>query len=53
MPQPREEAPLLPVMVFIHGGAFVSGMAAQYPPHVLLNHDIVLVVVQYRLGMLG
>ncbi|KAK4309585.1 hypothetical protein Pmani_018808 [Petrolisthes manimaculis] len=52
-PKPREETPLLPVMVFIHGGAWVSGGASEYPPHVLLNHDVVLVVIQYRLGLLG
>ncbi|KAK3858801.1 hypothetical protein Pcinc_035035 [Petrolisthes cinctipes] len=52
-PKPREEMPLLPVMVFIHGGAWVSGGASEYPPHVLLNHDVVLVVIQYRLGLLG
>lgn len=53
MSQPREETPLLPVMVFIHGGGFMCGGAMDYPPHVLLNHDIVLVVIQYRVGMLG
>ncbi|XP_045601203.2 carboxylic ester hydrolase [Procambarus clarkii] len=43
----------LPVMVFIHGGAFYCGSAGEYPPYVFLNHDVVLVVLQYRLGMLG
>ncbi|KAG7171451.1 Venom carboxylesterase-6-like 10 [Homarus americanus] len=52
-PEPNEKMPLLPVMVFIHGGAYISGGALEYPPHVLLNHDIVLVVIQYRLGVLG
>ncbi|XP_050727493.1 cholinesterase 2-like [Eriocheir sinensis] len=51
-PKTKEEGGL-PVMVWIHGGAFFSGSATEYRPHVLLNHDVVLVVVQYRLGVLG
>lgn len=43
----------LPVMVFIHGGGYFGGAAEEYLPHVLLNKDIVLVVIQYRLGFLG
>lgn len=45
----------LPVMVFVHGGAFIFGDAdtvggAAMP---LLTKDIVLVSMQYRLGTLG
>ncbi|KAG7153840.1 Pyrethroid hydrolase Ces2a-like [Homarus americanus] len=43
----------LPVMVWLHGGGFVFGSAQEYLPHVLMTHDVVLVVVQYRLGILG
>ncbi|XP_049540364.1 glutactin-like [Anopheles darlingi] len=42
-----------PVAVYIHGGGFYSGSAAQHPPEYLLEKDIVLVVPQYRLGALG
>ncbi|XP_058065428.1 glutactin-like [Anopheles bellator] len=42
-----------PVMVYIHGGSFTGGRAADYPPNYLLERDIVLVVLQYRLGALG
>uniref|UniRef100_A0A182Y732 Carboxylesterase type B domain-containing protein n=1 Tax=Anopheles stephensi TaxID=30069 RepID=A0A182Y732_ANOST len=42
-----------PVAVYIHGGGFYSGSAAQHPPEYLLEKDIVLVVPQYRLGPLG
>ncbi|XP_001651649.3 glutactin [Aedes aegypti] len=42
-----------PVMVFIHGGWFFKGGADQYKPNFLLESDVVLVVVQYRLGPLG
>nr|ALT10384.1 juvenile hormone esterase-like protein 2 [Portunus trituberculatus] len=43
----------LPVMVWMHGGAFYSGGAEEYLPHAILDQDVVLVVVQYRLGVLG
>jgi len=42
-----------PVIVWIHGGSFSRGSAAEYDPDYLLDQDIVLVTVQYRLGMLG
>ena len=46
---------LLPVIVFLHGGAFVVGSceAALYGPDVLLDRGLVLVGVNYRLGPLG
>ena len=45
----------LPVMVFIHGGAFAlgDGTPNTYGPAWLLDHGIVLVTVNYRLGPLG
>ncbi|PSN39205.1 Venom carboxylesterase-6 [Blattella germanica] len=43
----------LDVMVWFHGGGFVSGTAAFYDPHNILDHDVVLVTVNYRLGPLG
>ncbi|XP_053685665.1 glutactin-like [Sabethes cyaneus] len=42
-----------PVMVFIHGGVFYVGSAMTYRPDYLLEADVVLVVIQYRLGPLG
>ncbi|KAK8720496.1 hypothetical protein OTU49_013278 [Cherax quadricarinatus] len=48
-----KDAAELPIIVYIHGGGYFSGGAREYLPHVLLNHDIVLVVLQYRLGTLG
>ncbi|XP_076059197.1 juvenile hormone esterase-like [Oratosquilla oratoria] len=42
-----------PVMVFIHGGAFSSGHSSPYGPTLLLDHDVILVVLQYRLGIFG
>lgn len=44
----------LPVYVWIHGGSNNFGTAKQYDGSALANHsDVVVVVVQYRLGPLG
>ncbi|XP_031618955.1 glutactin-like [Contarinia nasturtii] len=43
----------LPVMVYIHGGSFYLHNADEYPPQYLMEKDIVLIVVQYRLDALG
>lgn len=42
----------LPVMVWIHGGALYTGSGTDglYPPDNLLDHDIILVSPNYRLG---
>ncbi|XP_037773838.1 cholinesterase 1-like isoform X2 [Penaeus monodon] len=42
-----------PVMVYIHGGAFLTGNASRHNPELFLDHDIVVVTIQYRLGVLG
>jgi para-nitrobenzyl esterase len=44
-----------PVMVWIHGGAFIagSGSEAGYDPARLVQEDVVLVTLNYRLGALG
>lgn len=43
-----------PVMVWIHGGAFVLGTSGQYDPSALARReDVVVVTVNYRLGALG
>ncbi|EDW81345.2 uncharacterized protein Dwil_GK11075 [Drosophila willistoni] len=44
-----------PVMVWIHGGAFIQGEGNRewYGPDYLIEKDVVLVVIQYRLGVLG
>ncbi|KAL4717828.1 hypothetical protein ACJJTC_000977 [Scirpophaga incertulas] len=46
---------LLPVMVFIHGGGWMCGDASteMYGPEYLLEHDVLLVTINYRLGPLG
>ncbi|XP_037784824.1 esterase FE4-like isoform X2 [Penaeus monodon] len=52
-PKSKKPEERLPVMVWLHGGGFFSGGGHEYLPHVLMNHDIVLVVLQFRLGTLG
>jgi carboxylesterase type B len=43
------------VMVWIHGGGYFwgSGRSDLYGPAKLLNHDVVLVTINYRLGPFG
>ncbi len=50
---PPEEG--LPVMVWFHGGGFTSGdsSARLYGPEYLLDKDVILVTVNYRLGIFG
>ncbi|XP_026749627.2 esterase FE4-like [Galleria mellonella] len=45
----------LPVMVCIHGGAFTSGSGNSdfLGPDYLLQHNVILVTINYRLEMLG
>ncbi|KAM5137970.1 fatty acyl-CoA hydrolase precursor, medium chain-like [Mantella aurantiaca] len=54
-PSDREkEGSRLPVMVFIHGGGLVVGGASFYDGSALsVYEDVVVVAVQYRLGILG
>jgi para-nitrobenzyl esterase len=43
----------LPVMVWIHGGAFVSGESDDYDPDRLVAEHTIVVTLNYRLGYLG
>lgn len=42
-------------MVWIHGGGFSSGSGSReiYSPEFLLAQDVVIVTINYRLGLLG
>ena len=44
---------LYPVMVFIHGGEYLTGSAEVYPGHVMAKREVVVVTMSYRLGVLG
>ena len=50
-----EEHPELPVMVWIHGGAFTTGSGESdfYGPDYLMDENVVLVTFNYRLGPFG
>ena len=49
-----EDSDNLPVMVWIHGGAFISGSGGEpYDPSRLVAEDMVVVTLNYRLGALG
>lgn len=45
----------LPVLFWIHGGGFVSGSGNKelYGPEYLIDHDIIVVTINYRLGVFG
>lgn len=44
-----------PVLVFIHGGGFIMGENHRefYGPDYFIKKDVVLVTIQYRLGVFG
>ncbi|XP_055700212.1 juvenile hormone esterase-like [Phlebotomus papatasi] len=43
----------LPVMVYMHGGGWSLDSASFYRPDFFLDHDVILVIGNYRLGALG
>ncbi|XP_012868191.1 PREDICTED: pyrethroid hydrolase Ces2e-like [Dipodomys ordii] len=53
-PASAQEGSNLPVMVWIHGGGLVMGMASLYDgSRLAATEDVVVVTIQYRLGILG
>ncbi|XP_049850083.1 cholinesterase 1-like [Schistocerca gregaria] len=44
---------LKPVMVWIHGGCFTSGYGQGATPNYYVDQDVILVSINYRLGLLG
>ncbi len=42
-----------PVMVWIHGGALYVGESDDYDPTKLVDQDVIVVTINYRLGILG
>uniref|UniRef100_A0A3Q3XFP6 Carboxylesterase type B domain-containing protein n=1 Tax=Mola mola TaxID=94237 RepID=A0A3Q3XFP6_MOLML len=53
-PAKRAHNTKLPVMVWIHGGGFTIGSASMYDGSALAAYqDVVVVLIQYRLGVLG
>ncbi|GAB1293549.1 Carboxylic ester hydrolase [Apodemus speciosus] len=53
-PAHANESSNLPVMVWLHGGALVIGMASMHDgSRLAATEDVVMVSTQYRLGILG
>ncbi|KAL1784287.1 liver carboxylesterase-like isoform 1, partial [Sigmodon hispidus] len=53
-PAHAREGSNLPVMVWIHGGGLVAGMASMYDGAMLAGiEDVIVITIQYRLGVLG
>ncbi|MFT5245261.1 MAG: para-nitrobenzyl esterase [Psychroserpens sp.] len=54
--RPNNNLDTLPVMIWIHGGSYISGAgdAAIFDPAVLVhNQNVIVVNISYRLGLLG
>ncbi|MFY0577201.1 carboxylesterase family protein [Cystobacter fuscus] len=54
-PQPKAGAPKRPVMVWIHGGAYIIGAGSLpiYHGAPFVNRGAILVTINYRMGALG
>ncbi|KAF7989104.1 hypothetical protein HCN44_007414 [Aphidius gifuensis] len=52
-PSSEESKILLPVIFLIHGGAFQFGSGHGYRPDYIMDRDLIVVTVNYRLGPLG
>lgn len=51
--RPRANAPLRPVLVFVHGGSSLSGSASTYPLQEVVSRGVVGVTVEFRVGLFG
>jgi carboxylesterase type B len=40
-------------MMYIHGGSYVDGSGSNYDGSVLAQYGVVIVTINYRLGLLG
>lgn len=52
-PRNQTGTPRRPVMVWIHGGALVTGESNDYDPTDLVQNGTIVVTINYRLGALG
>ena len=52
-PSHRHRGARYPVMVWIHGGALVTGESNDYNPTALAEDGVTVVTINYRLGALG
>lgn len=52
-PGDNDSSQKLPVLVFFHGGAYFFGSKWNYDPEFLVNKNVIVIVANYRLGILG
>src|SRR5215471_8072331 len=52
-PEHKQAGSHFPVMVWIHGGALVTGESNDYDPTALAAEGVTVVTINYRLGALG
>lgn len=52
---PLDQRDPLPVLVWFYGGAFMEGNSSvtAYGPEFLLDEDVVVVTLNYRIGLFG
>ena len=52
---PSSVSGVLPVMVWIHGGGFMTGDGTpqSFGPQYFMSHEVIMVTINYRLGPLG
>lgn len=50
---PQEKLEKLPVMFFVHGGRYLFGHGDYYRPDYMIDKDVILVTINYRLHILG
>lgn len=52
---PQTDKKLLPIMFWIHGGGFTTGHGRSdlYGPDYFMDKDVIIVTINYRLGILG
>ncbi|XP_045777023.1 esterase FE4-like [Maniola jurtina] len=53
VPQVASETNLVPVVVYIHSGAFSGGSGSMANYHYVARHDVITISFNYRLGALG
>lgn len=48
-----DPAEKMSVIFFVHGGGYMSGGSSWHGPEILLDEDVILVTINYRLGPFG
>ena len=49
----QDSRQLRAVMVYIHGGSYRAGSGNSYVGHIVAQYDVIVVTINYRLGLLG